>query len=492
MAKVGFFTAVSFGNQPKSCSQWLLEKVDSCLYLGGKKAIVIPGHAQQGFEGTILKKASQPFLITALKVSLYVILPIIPLCLLIAKAILRSIHRFHIIGIDIPPATIAKIRALASKIRGGIEDEELTWYPSNNPVFSLTSAPHLIFKTVHPHVRVLVGRRFLSAAQIAEERLANMAKARRICLIHKLSLLIIPHAMKFEVEGMTFIAEERINIIQNESAQEHAYQLSGLNETVRQLATFIAKTGFSGVAWRKMPIVDIASEFQGNRRVALVDLKEMESASVGLFGRIAGEEGHYRQGLINCLSSEEQIDIVLDVAKKHGIVKQDAEEIKARRLEEIRNDQQLQQFYARNGMLENPRKPIEVSDLRSLGLELEEEALACTGKKIKTGEEGSYVWEKEIITMRKAITDVISAINKEILKTPEEASLKGKRYIQLDHDSQERENLFLKEYHRLGCQKGQPVDNDERWLKRIIDALVAKGHLFKLDKIDNYGYFLQA
>ena len=477
----------------------MLETVDSYFYLGGKKAYVIPGHTQQDGEGTILTKDSPAFLITALKVISYLTVAI-PVILLIAKAVLRSIHSFHIIdakqkleeGMDISQTTIEKIQTLMPKIQGRQDDAEITWHASgNNLVFSLTTVPNLIFKMAPPGRGVLRAGGVLSAAQISEERFANMVKAKEVCLAHQLNLLVVPHAQKFNVAGMTLIAEESVDINQDESAQEHLYQLSGLNETARQLAAFIAKTGFSDVEWRNMPLVDTAPEFQGNRRVALIDLEEMDGANTGIFGG-----GFGRRGLVRCLASEEQIDVAITEARRHGVVSQDAVQIKARRMEEIQSDHQLQQFYMRNGILENARKLIQVDDLASLGLDLEEQGLMRTGRRLQTGTGvGNWEWETTPVTMEHAITDVIAAINKGIRETPDNASLKGKRYIRLDHDSQEEENLFLKEYNRLGCKEFGFVSDEElnqRWLKRIIDALVAKGHVFRLDKQNAYGYFVQA
>src|SRR3989338_353064 len=299
MAKVGFFTAVSFGDQPKSCTQSMFETVDSYFYLGGKKAYVIPGHAQQGIEGAVLAKDSPAFVITALKVISYLTVAL-PVVMLIAKAILRSIHSFHIVdvkqkleeGIDISQDTIEKIQVLMPKIRDrqNQDDQEIVRYTSKS-VFSLRSVPNLIFKSVGD----------------ADGRVENMVKAKEVCLALQLGLLIIPHAKKFHVDGRTLIAEECFDVQQHESAQERLYsELSWLNETTRQLATFIAKTGFSDVEWRNMPIIDDAPVFQGSRRVALVDLEEMDSPEIGIFGGGLG-----RRGLIRCLSSEEQIDIAL-------------------------------------------------------------------------------------------------------------------------------------------------------------------------------------
>ena len=96
MAKVSFFTAISFETRPKSYTQSALETIDSYFYLGGKKAYAVSGDTQQESQGTMLREGSSSFLMTALKVISYLTI-VIPVVLLIAKAILRSIHTFHII-----------------------------------------------------------------------------------------------------------------------------------------------------------------------------------------------------------------------------------------------------------------------------------------------------------------------------------------------------------------------------------------------------------
>lgn len=370
MLNLNFFTPVSFGDQPKSCTQALLETVDSYFYLGGKKAYVIPGHIQQDIKGTVLTEDSAPFLITALKVLSYLTV-ILPMIMLIAKAILRSFDSFHIVnvqqvleeGIDISQEITQKIQQLMPKIlnRQNQDDPEIIRYTSSNLVFSLTSVPDLIFKSTND-----IDRRF-----------EKMVKAQEVCLAHQLGLLVIPHAKKFNVGGRSFIAEQRFNIQRHESAQEQLHtELSGLNETIRQLAIFIAKTGFSDVEWRNIPIIDDEPSFQGSRRIALIDLEEMTSPVTGIFG-----EGSLRRGLIRCLSSEEQIDIALTEASRHGIISPYVapDEVKAKRIEELQNYEQLKQFHARNGILENPRKPIQIDDLSTLDLNLDEQGFINKG-----------------------------------------------------------------------------------------------------------------
>lgn len=120
--KVGFFTPVSFGTQPKSSAEWLLEKVDGYFYLGGPKAHILKtyhpmktGEVQEEAKAVLVNE-NQSFLMTCLKVASYftILLPTIPLItkaeiplalsyfalvlpiMLITKAILRLTHSYEI------------------------------------------------------------------------------------------------------------------------------------------------------------------------------------------------------------------------------------------------------------------------------------------------------------------------------------------------------------------------------------------------------------
>lgn len=489
MEKVGFFTAVSFGDQPKSCTESLLETVDSYFYLGiwdSKRACVIAPQPQASSREAVLIEDSPAFVVTALKVVSYLTI-ILPVVLLMVKAVLRSIHSFQIIdarakleeGIDISPATMEQLEALMPQIEAKEDDPDIEWYLSdNNRVFSLTSAPDLIFK--------MVPRRSdtFAAEERSEHRFANMVKAQSICLAHHLDLLVIPHAKKFEVAGRTLIAEQRIQIDQREGAQKQCYQkLGGLNETVRQLATFIAKTGWSDVVWDNMPIVDDAPEFQGNRRAALTDLEHMESASGGIFGHHAF--GRNSRGLLRCLGSEEQMKITLAEAGRHQTVHTNdtPQQVIAKRMQEIQEDQELHQFYVRNGLLENPVKPIQV-DLNSLGLNLAEQGMQTIVFK-----NGILVGKQRSVTLREVAHDVIAQINQAIAESPANSTPQARRSILLNRD-----NGILLTYNNLGLPARNLTDADDkhRWIWRIIDALVDQGHLFKLEKYNGHGYFIQA
>lgn len=476
MPKINFFTAITYQTPPKNCASKLLENVDDYFYLGGKKAHVLQG------EKVVLSEAKVSLLARIGKIFSYFTV-IVPLMMLIAKAILRSQHSFKVIdpkqkleeGMSISEATAAKIQELIPKIIKREKDENIEWQVSGNLVFRLKGTPNIVFKMGRPGVSVARGGKSLDSKAIIDERFANMVKAKGVCLAKDLGLLRIPHARKFEVNvggvAYTLIAEEYLDVNPHESAQEELYRKvsTDLNETALQLAIFVAKTGFNDVIWRNIPIMNEAAGFHGPRRVALIDLEHMESAKNGFLGDYNGS-----RGLIRCVS-EEQIDTVIAEAKRQGI--EIPKEAKIRRLQELEDDKQLHALYARKGIVTG-KEPLQV-DLDSLGLDLNKvgqiSVLARNeeGKLIKEGDDFKH--EEQNVTLRKVTEDVIAEINKNIQSSSDRASTKGKRYLVLNTNKRP-----FKEYEDLG------------WLPCIIPALADKGHLFKLDKVNGRGYFIQA
>jgi len=96
MNQISFFTTANYGNAANTFSESLLDKVDNYFFLWGRKVQVIPGYRQGNSEGVVYTSYQKPSVITALKVVSYVTL-ILPLIAIIAKIILRTIHKFHLI-----------------------------------------------------------------------------------------------------------------------------------------------------------------------------------------------------------------------------------------------------------------------------------------------------------------------------------------------------------------------------------------------------------
>lgn len=312
-----------------------------------------------------------------------------------------------------------------------------------------------------------------------------MVKAKEICLINNLGLLIIPCAKKFilntdDNRKCVVIAEECMDINHQESAQKEFYNKysADLYETVRQLAFFVARTGFNDVTPRNIPILNEAEDYQGPRRVALIDLEHMESTINGFTG-----DGNGSCGLLRCVA-EDQIDIVIAEARKNGITISDND--KQRRLQEIDSDKKLKKYYENKNIVTG-KEPIQV-DVDSLGLDLAEEGQI---RVYVEAENGRIKREKQTVTMRKAVEDVLKKINELIQEKSDQESMQGKRYILLNTDDDP-----FSQYKNLGIPEKKFSFSKEEvkqlWLNRIIAAFIDKGHIFKLDKVNGHGYFIQA
>ncbi len=497
MSDLHFFTPITYGTLPKTTSQSLLEATDAYFYLGGKRAYVIAGRVEQGKEGVLLLEESSSFVVSALKVASYFTI-VIPLLVLVVKIALRSMHKVHLIdaraelggNLDVGDSIKAKVQQLMPVIEKEEDHPQIQWLSKKHTrVFRLVGEgdPQFVFKvhTVQQVSMTTVDGRNMDGAQQVANRFENMIQAKPVCLAHQLDLIKIPHAKMFTVEAsngkvLPVIVEQSLPVRATESAQEEIYRdrAQGLSRAVLQLTTFIAKTGFNDVTWRNIPVPDDVVPLSRDLPIALIDFDHMESAKEGILG-----SGNGSCGLVRCLFLEEQIDAVLAEARRQGIITlEEAQATKARRMEEIRSSSELLAFYRRNGILENHRKPLAV-DVSTLGLDLNETTVLELPSFLKnaiTGEEiGSY---QRRFTMRQVVEGTVTEINKLIQATKEGESVKGKRDILLN-----THNHPFDQYNKLGG-----YEESTSWLHRIIRALVAKGHLFRLVKHNGHGFFIQA
>lgn len=94
MSTISFFTPVSYRDQPTFWGQKAVELVDGYFSLGGRVAVVIPGAVQNGSQEVALQDVNAVWWQTALKVVSYFTV-VIPVIMLVAKAIMRSQYLFH-------------------------------------------------------------------------------------------------------------------------------------------------------------------------------------------------------------------------------------------------------------------------------------------------------------------------------------------------------------------------------------------------------------
>lgn len=356
-------------------------------------------------------------------------------------------------GISISDKALLKIQRCVKEIFQDKKPAGVRFYEAQHThrVFELDKAPGVIFKMTTREDNPI------------SNRYDKMIDAQTVLRTHQLGLLVLPHAKLFEVdadgERYQIIAEEKLDIDMNSSRQEQYFEeyADSLNEAISQLATFICKTGYSDVEYRNNPVLNNSLGADGHRKIALIDIEEMEDAEEGLFSGYLG-----RTGLVN-LVTEAQGEMVKKVAEENNVGTSNFATAQSRRKKTLEDTRELKEYYAAKKIIRGD-EPIHV-DLASLGLNLEER-------------------ENEH-SLGKVAEYIVATINDFIKDSDPEASRKGRRYMLLNTNHGQ-----LNRYQSLGSGCWGP--DEDRWIHRVITALVNKGHIFKLDKINGHGYFLQA
>jgi len=378
--------------------------------------------------------------------------------------------------------TVSKIQTFIKNLLACKEKGEIKFYNSqgSHRVFSLDTAPEYIFKMKARKNCVFVG-----IDDSMKARYETMISAKTVCRTHQLGLLMIPNAKLFTVEAdgeaYDIIAEKKLDLNPSSSAQEQYFEeyASSLNDTIRQLAVFICKTGYSDVEWRNNPVLNNSLNASGQRQIGLIDIEEMDSNEAGLFGG-----GWGRTGLVR-LVNEDQGKIVEEVAIQCGVSTDLFARAYAIRKKEIQNNIQLKKHYATKNIVTG--KELIQLDINTLELNLTEEGAFPV---IIGYEDNKIRWGSIPVTMSDVVNDVVEEINRLIQEKSDRDSVKGMRHVVLNT------NVYpYMQYLCLGVPEDKSVMNEEeryRWLPRIINSLVEKGHLFQLEKINGHGYFIQA
>lgn len=109
MAGISFFTPVTFEDSQESYGKKMCEIADDYFNFNGRVAVAVPGSFRNGSQEVVMRERETVWWQTALKVLSYATL-VIPAIMLVAKAILRSMYRFHECQNQLPPVIIAPNR----------------------------------------------------------------------------------------------------------------------------------------------------------------------------------------------------------------------------------------------------------------------------------------------------------------------------------------------------------------------------------------------
>ncbi|MBS0648905.1 MAG: hypothetical protein JSS10_06765 [Verrucomicrobia bacterium] len=147
----------------------------------------------------------------------------------------------------------------------------------------------------------------------------------------------------------------------------------------------------------------------------------------------------------------------------------------------------LHTFYQENGILDNEREPIDVDDYDSLELGDLSASITLPMLVDLTNIESDGAVCDQTVTVREVVYEVIKRINQEIKKAPALTPVRQARMVGFPTG---RWDLFSQAFS-WGIQPGDKDDNN-RLLIRILDALVAKGYLFKRGEPSGRAVWVQA
>jgi hypothetical protein len=458
-----FFIPIVYTDGPKTLSDFLLEKVDRYFYLGGKKAYVIQKFSKSGQQKCVLGESDCTSLEKVAKLASCASI-VIPVFMLIARVCLHLFYRFKYVdprqkiekNMENVDQIVDKVKFLLPSILK-LDKKVQVEYIRGSKIFALEEQPEFVFKIgLSPNDMTLhKGKRVMRE----EARFDEMIKAKEVCLIHNLGLLVIPQARKFEFnyenQRCAMIIEKRLPIKKTESAQiEDYHEYSGtLTNAISQLMCLIDKTGLSDIKPANVPIINEPEEL-GDRHIALVDVEGMDIDS-----RI---RGFY--GLIKTVG-ENHIDLVVKEAREKGI--EIKEEDKKERLQQIEKEKTLKQYYANNGI--TGKKLFQVK-FDNIDLDLDQVGqLKVTVK----GEDGKPKTERPNVTMREALEKFVQEINRLMQENSDENSLIGKRRVLINCS----ENPVFSQF----IIRDKSKNKETYWCRTIINALVA-GKYIQFDR----------
>lgn len=345
--------------------------------------------------------------------------------------------------LQIPSETCTKMQhALRKILVGEPEAPQHTRLEGRNYVFKITDFPGYVFKVVKDGGR----------------RLEEMKRAQNICDLYKLKRLIIPKAMLFDIslpEGTQLVhVEEELNYDRPSSLQEKKFQTIGkpLDKAIRQLAIFICHSSYTDVDYRNNPILNSSD---GKVRIGLLDLEPMPYSD-----GIIGDKGKgMPRGLLNCVS-EDHVSCVVEEVKNHkGTTLSE---------EDVRFARDLLTFYRKRNVSEG------------------RELLPSPQIKFSSYPNFSEADQKKLQECAKM---VVEEINDQLLKAPEEHTIRDKRFIKIPfHHSLHTFDIPLSADSNI---KGSPFVYCETYFDVVYRALVLEGLVFNTRYSREHGFSFQ-
>ena len=359
--------------------------------------------------------------------------------------------------IALPEEVSTKVKNSIKDIIAGKKVPDITVHTSqgNNKVFSVNGFP-FVFK-------------YSKTEGMIEKRDENIQKARAVCQKEELEeYLAVPEAQIMVFGQHKVLVERQLDIeFVDEARQEELFfsvDIDRLNKILRALTIFVAKTEFSDLAFRNIPLTR-GADF----KMALVDLEDFEGSRKGVIGDYQG-----CRGLVGCCVNKEQVEMVIEIAKKMGIeISDDDKDIAIRRrVAEIKWQQKLHDFYQEKGI----KTGEEIFDL----------------ERLESIDFSAYPNQEE--KLKNFVKKLINHINSSISKNRGDTK-QSRRSVWINTNY----GMFLRKDQILAdenldpnCFQKQEDYYDATCLGVATKALIQSKAIFGLKQRNGHGYCLQA
>lgn len=300
--------------------------------------------------------------VLAFQIASRVLLPLIFECSLPQKWVVRDPKAFQEAveelqeGVEIT-AEVTDVLDLLSKRKGeeipkGITCKNGNW--KTGTVFLVDSCPGLVFKRstslseTHPtHV------------SHPDERFFYMILAKYVIKEHNLDHLVVPCARQVEINGETWIVEQKLEVNTHYLHQMRLQFQGGDRVTLAlaQLVHFILLTNQADIEWRNNPIMD-ALEGTDQHRIALLDTDVVEThPTLGLYG--SGPE-ESRSGLMRLMPLRNRHELMSYIREKYK------DPVGEERYRELRPDAYIPWWFIQHRNITSPKHLIEAQKIEEI------------------------------------------------------------------------------------------------------------------------------
>lgn len=254
-------------------------------------------------------------------------------------------------------AEVTDVLDLLSKRKGedipkGITCKNGNW--KTGTVFLATSCPGLVFKR-----STSLSKTHPTHGSHPDERFFYMILAKYVIKEHNLDHLVVPCARQVDINGETWIVEQKLEVNTHYLHQMRLQFQGGDRVTLAlaQLVRFILLTNQADIEWRNNPIMD-AEGGNDQHRIALLDTDVVGNyPTLGLYG--SGPEGS-RSGLMRLMPLRNRHELMSYIRENY------TDPVGEERYRELKPDAYIPWWFIQHRKITSSKHPIETQEIEEI------------------------------------------------------------------------------------------------------------------------------